>query len=141
MHAGKYLSVLYTCQCGNMSVVSTVTTLASVCQSYKYNLIGRYLSKLLPYLQLYVYTVYHTGIYMSVVLLIPHWQVSVLIDATLACICKHCYHIGKCPSVSLTHLRVCTTCETSQVLLAGVSGGFPAVLPFGPTYRLALLYE
>ena len=29
------------------------------------------------------------------------------------------------------------TCETSQVLLAGVSGGFPGVLPFRPTYRLA----
>ena len=28
-------------------------------------------------------------------------------------------------------------CETSQVLLAGVSGGFPGVLPFCPTYRLA----
>ena len=28
------------------------------------------------------------------------------------------------------------TCETSQVLLAGVSGGFPGVLPFRPTYRL-----
>ena len=27
------------------------------------------------------------------------------------------------------------TCETSQVLLAGVSGGFPGVLPFRPTYR------
>ena len=24
------------------------------------------------------------------------------------------------------------TCETSQVLLAGVSGGFPGVLPFAP---------
>ena len=33
------------------------------------------------------------------------------------------------------------TCETSQVLLAGVSGGFPGVLPFHPTYRLARLYE
>ena len=34
------------------------------------------------------------------------------------------------------------TCETSQVLLAGVSGGFPGVLPFRPTYlRLACLYE
>ena len=31
------------------------------------------------------------------------------------------------------------TCETSQVLLAGVSGGFPGVLPFRPTYRLARL--
>ena len=26
------------------------------------------------------------------------------------------------------------TCETSEVLLAGVSGGFPRVLPFRPTY-------
>ena len=33
------------------------------------------------------------------------------------------------------------TCETSQVLLAGVSGDFPWVLPFHPTYRLARLYE
>ena len=31
------------------------------------------------------------------------------------------------------------TCETSQALLAGVSGGFPGVLPFRPTYRLARL--
>ena len=30
-------------------------------------------------------------------------------------------------------------CETSQVLLAGVSHGFPGVLPFHPTYRLARL--
>ena len=30
-------------------------------------------------------------------------------------------------------------CETSQVLLAGVSGGFPGVLPFCPTYRLTRL--
>ena len=29
------------------------------------------------------------------------------------------------------------TCETSQVLLAGVSGGFPGVLPFHPTFPLA----
>ena len=33
-----------------------------------------------------------------------------------------------------------TTCETSQVLLAGVSGGFPGVLRFRPTYRFARLY-
>ena len=33
------------------------------------------------------------------------------------------------------------TCETRQVLLAGVSGGFPRVLPFHPTYRLARLSE
>ena len=31
------------------------------------------------------------------------------------------------------------TRETSQVLLAGVSGGFPGALPFRPTYRLARL--
>ena len=31
------------------------------------------------------------------------------------------------------------TCETNQVLLAGVSGGLPGVLPFRPTYRLASL--
>ena len=31
------------------------------------------------------------------------------------------------------------TCETSQVLLAGVSGSFPGVLPFRPTNRLARL--
>ena len=33
------------------------------------------------------------------------------------------------------------TCETRQVLLAGESGGFPGVLQFRPTYRLARLYE
>ena len=31
------------------------------------------------------------------------------------------------------------TCETSHVLLAGLSGGFPGVLPFRPTFRLARL--
>ena len=31
------------------------------------------------------------------------------------------------------------TCETSLVLLAGVSGGFPGVIPFRPTYRVARL--
>ena len=31
------------------------------------------------------------------------------------------------------------TCETNQVLLAGVSVGFPRVLPLRPTYRLARL--
>ena len=31
------------------------------------------------------------------------------------------------------------TCETSQVLLAGVSGGYPGVLPFRPTYQMAHL--
>ena len=31
------------------------------------------------------------------------------------------------------------TCETIQVLLAGVSGGFPGVLSFRPTYRLVRL--
>ena len=41
--------------------------------------------------------------------------------------------------VPWTLLKSFTTCETSQVLLAGVSGGFPGVLPFRPTYRLARL--
>ena len=31
------------------------------------------------------------------------------------------------------------TRETSQVLLEGVSGGFPGILPFRPTYRLIRL--
>ena len=31
------------------------------------------------------------------------------------------------------------TCETSQVLLAGVSGVFFGALPFRPTFRLACL--
>ena len=31
------------------------------------------------------------------------------------------------------------TCETSQGLLVGVSGSFPGVLLFRPTYRLAHL--
>ena len=42
---------------------------------------------------------------------------------------------------SLCLVKVLATCETRQVLLAGVSGGFPGVLPFRPTYRLARLYE
>ena len=43
---------------------------------------------------------------------------------------------------ALNHLIISpllATCETSQVLLEGVSGGFPGVLPFYPTYRLASL--
>ena len=39
--------------------------------------------------------------------------------------------VGSSPALAM--------CETSQVLLAGVSGGFPGVLPFRPTYRLARL--
>ena len=31
------------------------------------------------------------------------------------------------------------SCETRQVLLAGVSGNFPGILRFRPTYRLARL--
>ena len=58
--------------------------------------------------------------------------------------------VGKVPVFQLDHLTAVTgvgsspalaTCETSQVLLAGVSGGFPGVLPFRPTYRLARLFE
>ena len=32
-------------------------------------------------------------------------------------------------------------CEARQVLNGNVSGGFPGVLPFRPTFRLARLYE
>ena len=39
--------------------------------------------------------------------------------------------VGSSPSLA--------KCETSQVLLAGVSGGFPGELPIRPTYRLAHL--
>ena len=31
------------------------------------------------------------------------------------------------------------TCETRQVLLAGLSGGFPGLLPFRPTHRFWLV--
>ena len=51
-------------------------------------------------------------------------------------------------SYSFDHLTAVTgvgsspalaTCEKSHVLLVGVSGGFPEVLPFRPTFRLARL--
>ena len=63
-----------------------------------------------------------------------------------------CGRVGKVAvfqrSLSFNHLTAVSnvgssptlaTCETSQVLLAGVSGGFPGVLPFHPTFRLARL--
>ena len=31
------------------------------------------------------------------------------------------------------------TCKTNQVLLEGVSGGFPGILPFRPTDRLDMI--
>ena len=46
-------------------------------------------------------------------------------------------HLTAVSSVGLS--PALATCETSQVLLAGVSGGFPGVLPFRSTYRLARL--
>ena len=51
-------------------------------------------------------------------------------------------------SLSFDHLTAVTgegsspalaTCETNHVLLAGLSGGFPGVLPFRPTFRLVCL--
>ena len=39
--------------------------------------------------------------------------------------------VGSSPALAIS--------ETSQVLLTAVSGGFPGVLPFRPTYRLARL--
>ena len=39
----------------------------------------------------------------------------------------------------MSFIEFYTETETSQVLLADVPGGFPGVLPFRPTYRLARL--
>ena len=55
---------------------------------------------------------------------------------TVLCMLKKIPHtavtgVGSSPALAI--------CETSQVLLAGVSGGFPGVLPIRPTYRLARL--
>ena len=50
-----------------------------------------------------------------------------------------CDHLTAVSGVSSS--PALATCETRQVLLAGVSGGFPGVLPFRPTYQLARLYE
>ena len=68
--------------------------------------------------------------------------------------CGHRGRVGKVAvfqrSLSFDHLTTVSgvgsspalaTCETRQVLLAGVSGGFSEVLPFRHTYRLARLYE
>ena len=49
--------------------------------------------------------------------------------------------LGLSPVSGVGSSPALATCETSQVLLAGVAGGFPGVLPFRPTHRLALLYE
>ena len=46
-----------------------------------------------------------------------------------------CFRISKKTQIS----PALATCETSQVLLAGVSGGFQGVFPFLRTYRLARL--
>ena len=100
-HTGKY-----------MSVVSTVTTLARICQCYKYNSLAS-ICLIVTIPAIICLNCYHTGKYISVVL--PHWQVSVLIDATLASICKHCYHIGKCLSVSLPHWQVSAFTVTTLV--------------------------
>ena len=43
------------------------------------------------------------------------------------------------PVTSVGSSPALATCETSQVLLAVVSGGFPGVILFRPTYRLACL--
>ena len=43
-----------------------------------------------------------------------------------------CGYSLELPQAVLTRSPALATCETSQVLLAGVSGGFPGVLPFRP---------
>ena len=58
-------------------------------------------------------------------------NISEFLDALYAI--KLWWYIHTCAGPALA------TCETSHVLLAGVPGGFPGVLPFRPTYRLARL--
>ena len=52
---------------------------------------------------------------------------------------NECVYIIRLAVTGVGSSPALATCETSQVLLAGVSGGFPGVLPFRPTYRLARL--
>ena len=62
-----------------ISVVSTIYTLAHICQCYKYYHIGKYLSILLPLF---------------------------LVFTTQTSICQYCYHIRKCMSILLPHWQV-----------------------------------
>ena len=55
---------------------------------------------------------------------------SQLLAAPVAEWVRSLYHL---PAVSgVGSSPVLATCETSQVMLAGVTGGFPEVLPFRP---------
>ena len=127
-HTGKYLSELLSCwqvpvytvtKLARMSVVSTFTTLSSICAINLTFFASICLTVTIPaIICLYCY---HTGKFMSIVL--PHWQVSVLNDATLESICLHCCHIGKCLSVLFTILTsICQQCyhtdKNLSVLLA-----------------------
>ena len=60
---------------------------------------------------------------------VAEWVRSLYFSAHLTAVSG----IGSSPALA--------TCKTRQVLLAGMSGGFPGVLPFRPAYRLARLYE
>ena len=64
---------------------------------------------------------------------------------TYRCVGKRCKTFRSAPLMQRTPgvgpSPTLATCETSQVLLTSVSGGFPGVLPFHPTYRLARLCE
>ena len=51
----------------------------------------------------------------------------------------HCLPFTLCLFEYSKYSYPLATCEASHVLLAGVTGGFPGVLPFRPTYRLARL--
>ena len=64
----------------------------------------------------------------------PHGRVGKVAEFQLSLSFDHLTAvsgIGSSPALA--------TCETSQNLPAGVSGVFPGVLPFRPTYRLARL--
>ena len=73
--------------------------------------------------------------------MLSHQKVSLSLSTSFTSVLVHVFKNSK----SLTAVTgvgsspALATCETSHVLLAGVSGGFPAVLPFRPTYRLARL--
>ena len=68
-------------------------------------------------------------------------QKSGFLTSRLICQSKSPHHVLLTAVSGVESSPALATCETSQVLLAGVSGGFPGVLPFQPTYRLARLYD
>ena len=81
--------------------------------------------------------------------IIIHWKIAFGLFDLFAAL-SQMYPVEVKSNISTTHLfdtavtgvgssPALATCKTGQVLLAGVSGGFPEVLPFRPIYRLARL--